>query len=103
MIKLDQISLPIKYTDEDILKGVEKTLKINKSNIDSFEILKLSIDARKKPNIKYIASIGVNLKNNLENKFINLKYQKIDKVLQYEKLNKNKTIVVVGFGPSGIF
>ena len=40
MIKLDQISLPIKYTDEDILKGVEKTLKINKSNINSFEILK---------------------------------------------------------------
>ena len=103
MIKLDQISLPIKYTDEDILKGVEKTLKINKSNINSFEILKLSIDARKKPNIKYIASIGVNLKNNLENKFINLKYQKIDKVLQYEKLNKNKKVVVVGFGPSGIF
>ena len=103
MIKLDQISLPIKYTNFDILQSIERALKIKKDSVESYEILKLSIDARKKPNIKYIASIGVNLKNNLENKFEKLKYQKVDKLLKYPQLQTNKKIVVVGFGPSGIF
>lgn len=103
MIKLDQISLPIKYTNFDILQGIERTLKIKKDNVESYEILKLSIDARKKPNIKYIASIGVNLKNNLEKNFEKLRYQKIDKLLKYSQLQSDKKIVVVGFGPSGIF
>lgn len=103
MIKLDQISLPIKYSNFDVLQVLEKNLKLKKENIDSFEILKLSIDARKKPNIKYIASVGVNLKHNLESKFAKLKYQKNDKLLSYKKINSNKKIVVVGFGPSGIF
>ena len=81
MIKLDQISLPIKHTNLDIEQAICKTLKIKKENISFFEILKLSIDARKKPNIKYIASVGVDLKNNLENKFSKLKYEKNDKLL----------------------
>ena len=52
MIKLDQITLPIKYTEKDIENAVIKTLKIKKENLQNFEILKLSIDARKKPNVK---------------------------------------------------
>lgn len=103
MIKLDQISLPIKYTNLDIEQSVCRALKIKKEDIVFFEILKLSIDARKKPNIKYIASLGVNLKNNLENKFAKLKYEKNDKLLKYSQLQSNKKIIVVGFGPSGIF
>ena len=103
MIKVDQISLPIKYNKFDILSGVSKALKLNKENIKEFEIIKLSIDARKKPNIKYVASVSVNLKDNLEKKYPNLNYKKLDKTLTYEKKISNKNFIVVGFGPSGIF
>lgn len=103
MIKLEQVSIPIKFTDEDILNQVTKILKINKKEIQTFELLKLSIDARKKPNIKYIASVCVELKNNLESRFKNLEYNKFDKKLEFEQKQSDKKFVVVGFGPSGIF
>ena len=69
MIKVDQVSLPIKYTQKDIVASVGKTLKVSLEKIKSVELIKLSIDARKKPNVKYIASVGVVLDGGLENRF----------------------------------
>lgn len=103
MIKIDQIMLPIKYTNDDIKNGICKTLKVKESDIINFEIYKLSIDARKKPNIKYVASIIVNLVEKIERKFNNLKFEKNTKLLEYKKINSSKKVIVVGFGPSGIF
>ena len=103
MIKLDQITLPIKYNDSDIKTEICKKLKINEKDIASFEILKLSIDARKKPNVKYVVSIGVNLNAAVENKFQNLKFEKFTKTLIYNQKQTNEKIYVIGFGPSGMF
>ena len=103
MIKIDQVSLPIKYTNEDIEKEVCKKLKIQSKDIEKLEILKLSIDARKKPNVKYVASVGLNLQNDIENNFQDMKYEKFTKTLVYEQLKSDKKFIVVGFGPSGIF
>ena len=75
MIKVDQISLKINYTNEDILFAICKALNIQQKDIKNFELAKLAIDARKKPNIKYVANIIVELNGNLENKFAKLKYQ----------------------------
>ena len=103
MLKLDQINLPINYLQEDIKSQICKNLKIKDKDISSFEILKLSIDARKKPNVKYVASIGVYLKNGLEKRFANLIYTKFIKTLNFEQKNIDKRIYVIGFGPSGMF
>ena len=101
MIKLEQISLPLDFSDFDIENEILKKLKIKKQEIMCFEILKLSIDARKKPNIKYVCSVGVCLKD--ETRFQNLKHEKTAKKLEYDKIKTDEKIVVVGFGPSGIF
>lgn len=103
MIKIDQVLLPIKYTDKDILKQVSRKLNIKETSIESFEILKLSIDARKKPNVKYVASVGLNLNANLEKKFGKLKYTKFTRTLTYTQKTTKEKIFVIGFGPSGIF
>jgi hypothetical protein len=103
MIKLEQVFLKIKFSDDDVLSQVSKILVLPKEKIESFEILKLSVDARKKPNIKYVASIGVNLKGGLEKNFSHLKYEKLTKKLEYKKVESKQKIAVVGFGPSGIF
>lgn len=103
MIKLDQISLPIGYTLDDIKSQICKKLRINKTEILSFEILKLSVDARKKPDIKYVSSIGVSLRPNIERKFSKFRYQKFTKTLSYPAKVCDKKIYVIGFGPSGIF
>jgi len=103
MIKLEQLTLPIKYTDNDILRQICNKLKITKDKVTYFELIKLSIDARKKPDIKYIASVGVCLKGSLENKFKQLKFTKNNCLLKYAKKDSDKRIVVAGFGPSGMF
>lgn len=103
MIRVEQISLPIGFCDADIITCVCKKLRLNKSEVMHFEILKLAVDARKKPNIRFVSTIGVDLKNNLEKRFPNLEYKKSSKRLIYEKKSTDKKIVVVGFGPSGMF
>ncbi len=103
MIKIDEISLPIKFTSKDITDAVCKKLHIKNNQILSFEILKQSIDARRKPNIRYICSIGVELSQDLEKKFPSLVFKKIERLLQYPQKKSDKTFVVVGFGPSGMF
>ena len=72
MIKVDEISLPILFCENDIKKAISNKLKIDVTKIKSFEILKQSIDARRKPNIKYICSFGVCLKDNLEKELTNI-------------------------------
>ena len=79
MLKLDQISLPINYTKGDIASQICKNLRVKSQDILDFEILKLSVDARKKPNVKYVASVGVKLKENLEKKYPKLKFEKFEK------------------------
>ena len=103
MIKVDQISLPIKYTKKDILFAVSKALKINADKIKNAELVKLSIDARKKPNVKYIASVAVSIDGGLEGRFKNLTFVKNTKTLKYISKHLDLNPVVVGFGPSGMF
>ena len=103
MIKLEQISLPIKFSDEDVFAAISRALKISAKDIKGFELLKLSVDARKKPNVKFVASLGASLSENIEKKFKHLKYEKVSHLLAYEKKTTDKKIVVVGFGPSGMF
>ena len=60
MIRITQIKLTIKHTDEDIKAAAAKALKIQPSKIKEFSIIKKSIDARKYE-IKYIYTIDVML------------------------------------------
>ncbi|MBO7508601.1 MAG: hypothetical protein J6T39_03050, partial [Clostridia bacterium] len=102
MIKLS-FNMPTSYTEQDLLKKVQKTLKIDEKYIKNVQILKKSIDARKKSNIVYCLTVGAEVDENIEK---TLSFEKIIvdySGLSFEKLNLNKRPLVVGFGPSGMF
>jgi len=103
MIKLENIILKPNYSKQNIFEKVAEKLQISTNSIVNVEILKSSIDARKKPKVKVVLCIGVVLKENLENKFENLKYEVDTSTLKYEKKCVKKRPIVVGFGPSGMF
>lgn len=103
MIKLDNISLPIGFNDEKIKEICAKNLKISIQSIKNFEIIKLSLDARRKNNIKYVASIGLEIDKNLEASFDNLSYTLDRSPLSYSPKSLPLPPVIVGFGPSGMF
>ncbi len=103
MIKLDEVSLPIGFNESDIIENCCKKLKILPKNIKKTEIIKLSIDARRKNNIKYIASIGLELDKTVSTKFKNLEFDIDRSGLNYNQIKIEKPPVIVGFGPSGMF
>ena len=103
MIKLEQIKMPINFTENDLIKKCSEILKINKKLIKKHQILKQAIDARKKPNIFYVLNVGLEIDEKIENKFPNLKFFNDESGLIYKKINYAIKPVVVGFGPSGMF
>ena len=51
MIRISQIKLPVEHNEAQLYQKVEKSLKIKKEQINKLEIVKKSIDARKKPDL----------------------------------------------------
>ncbi len=103
MIKVDEISLPIGFTEKEIKENCAKKLKISSKNIKNIEIIKLSLDARRKNNIKYIASVAIEIDEKLQSKFKHIEF-KIDRAgLEYKQKTIEKSPIIVGFGPSGMF
>ena len=103
------VDLEQKYLKESIIK----ILHISEKALIDFKIVKKSIDARKKQDIKYIYTVDVTIaeenklsihKNNA-NKNINVSFYEEN---QYKfkpegKMKLTARPVVVGFGPSGMF
>ena len=108
MIKISNIKLPINYNDSDIVKSICKKAKINADVIRSFTLLKRSLDARHKNDIKYILSVKVELNTDEKAVFNHAKSNEISEYFE-EKYNffkaesKDKKVVVVGSGPAGLF
>ena len=92
---------------EMLLSKACKKCRIKSSDIDSFKILKKSIDARHKPEVFYVYQVFINTKNKVKK----VKHKDIiyDKNLKVYKLPKSgseslrKRPVIVGFGPCGLF
>lgn len=108
-IRVNNITLSIEEDKDLLKKKTAKKLNINEGDIKSFILLKESIDARKKDNIKFNYSIEVKVKN--EKKILS---RNKDKDIIYSEDIKEEPIkkgikklenrpVVIGFGPAGIF
>ena len=97
MLLINEIKLELNENEDRLKELIEKKLK---HKINSFEIKKKSLDARKKPH--YVYSVLVDIDD--EDKYVRkdvVKY--IKENLEAEYIDRNKTCIVVGYGPSGIF
>ena len=108
-IRINNLSLGL---DEDISilkKKASKKLRISENEIKDLKIVRESIDARKKDNIKFTYAIEINYKD--EEKLVNRLHDNDVRIDTYkyepdvepgnEKLNNRP--VVVGLGPAGLF
>ncbi len=108
MIRISNLYLPLDYSDSFLNKIICRELRIADNEIESFYILKRSVDARKKNDVHFIANVDVTVKGN-ENKVVSKGRSKnlsIVKPYKYEipKCNKlNYRPVIIGFGPAGMF
>jgi len=98
------IKLDIGYTKEDLKKALAKSLKINCQDITNIEIIKESIDARRKPNVYNIVNVAFDCsKKNKE--WAKLKDIEVSHagIKETKHIYNGVSPVVVGFGPSGMF
>lgn len=109
MIRIGQLKLKTSHTPEELRQGILKTLKIKESSLISWTIAKRSIDARKKPEIKFVYTIDAKVKE--QDKV--LKRAKSVNIQKNEKKNYHfpekgthrlsRRPVIIGTGPAGLF
>ena len=109
MIRLRDIPLPPEHNAHQLQFEAAQMLRISNSKIRSLRIVRRSVDARKKPDIKIIYTVDVAVDGN-EKKILRASGCKRANIapVSYYKAPKNipmtgKRPVIVGFGPAGMF
>ncbi len=107
MIRLQNIKLPINYNENDFLKIVSKELSIKQEKVKSITLSRLSIDARNKKDVHYVATFDIEVSDFEESIVKNSKKAKIEEVYEYippQSDNKpSLSPIIVGSGPAGLF
>ncbi len=109
MIRIRDIALPPEHNVNQLQFEAAQMLKVPNSKVRGLKLVKRSVDARKKPDVKIIYTIDVMVDGN-EEKIIRKSGCKRASVapISYYKVPKCKAVpekrpVVVGFGPAGMF
>ena len=63
MIRINQLKLSLKHTPEDLRRKAAKLLHIAPEEILSLDIVRRSLDARKKDNILFSYTVDLRVKN----------------------------------------
>ena len=113
MIRLNQLKLPVNHTEAQLMSKTAQILRIPEEEILNIEIVRQSLDARKKPELFYSYSVNVTVKR--EQKVYKDAVRRLGKanVALVEKteyhfpeggtqLQKHPT-VIIGLGPAGLF
>ena len=109
MIRIRDIALPPEHNPHQLNYEAAQLLKVSVSKIRQVKIVRRSVDARKKPDVKIIYTIEVAVDGN-EGKILRssgCKRASMAKANYYkppkQKLESDKRPVVIGFGPAGMF
>lgn len=109
MIRINQIKLPIGHSMEQIEQKICKSLKIQKEQIKDYQIIKKSIDARKKPMLQYVYSVNVNVTSEerifkkVNDNNVMLIESKNYLLPDIDTATFKAQPVIVGAGPAGLF
>ena len=90
-MKIDNIKLSPFAKEDELLKIASKKSRLKPSEVKTFRVLKKSLDARDKSDIKYVYSVEIS--DRVESSYD----------LKLPTVNSKKKVAVVGFGPCGIF
>ena len=107
MIRINQIKLPVTHDTVQLEQKIKKALKLKADTPFQYQIVKKSIDARKKPDLFYVYSVDVEtsddqkiLKKVNNNNVMSIK---VKKYVLPEVINPSRTPVIAGAGPAGLF
>lgn len=109
MIRISQLKLPVSHTSEQLLKKIEKTLRLQPGALIEYKIRRQSIDARKKNEVSFVYTIDVKVRNEtrvLDRAKGNHILRAKDVPYQFPRTGENilqYRPVIIGSGPAGLF
>ncbi len=106
MIRLNDIKLSLDYTGDDLKKAALRQLHTDKDSLRSVSLFRRSVDARKKDNIHFLASLDVYVRGSEEKAIKGCRSARIVSEYRYDQPAAEKLPlrpVVVGSGPCGMF
>ncbi len=107
MIRIRDIILPAEHDQTALLYCASQALRVKPSDITSLQIYRRSIDARKKPDLKWVYTVDVTLRMSEKRVMKTIRNRKITIEEPYfyriEKKTAQTRPVVIGFGPAGMF
>ncbi len=108
MIRITSLSLPLQYDEEMLVSLAAKKLKIHPSLITSCMLARRAVDARKKDDVRFSATLDVTLKGDEQRTVERLHDNRIQlyspKVYTFPTGSSlSSRPVVIGAGPAGLF
>ena len=109
MIRIRDIMMPPEHAPAQLVYEAARALRISGSKVKKLRVVRRSVDARKKPDIRIVYTVDVAVDGS-ENKILKqsgckkasiapVSYYKVPKMERFTE----KRPVVVGFGPAGVF
>ncbi|MCY6483443.1 NAD(P)/FAD-dependent oxidoreductase [Clostridium aestuarii] len=108
-IRINNLSLGIDEDINSLKKKASKKLRISENNIKKFNIIRESIDARRKNNIRFMYSVEIKCDNEsrivtkANSKDVKIEEVKYNSEFQFGNKKMQHRPVVVGMGPAGMF
>ena len=108
MIRIQNLSLPLDHGSEDLKRKAAKALGISPAALGAVRLLRRSVDARKKDQVRYICTLGVEVENEAallqSNHSPNItSWTPAPYIFPGVKRTSPLPPVVVGMGPAGLF
>lgn len=109
MIRIREISMPPEHNVAQLSYEAAQLLKVSASRVRKLKIVRRSVDARKKPDIRIVYTIDVTVEGNEKKVLRDSRCKRASLTpVSYYKVPKPKGLprhrpVVVGFGPAGMF
>ena len=109
MIQINSLKLPCGHSKEELEEKICKQLKISRSHLKSWKILRQSIDARKKPELFFVYLIEAEVDNErtivkkLHNPSIVIASGQTYTFPKEGVLQQKHRPVIIGTGPAGLF
>lgn len=109
MIRISQLKLPVNHSPEALLKKTAKMLHVAPESIQKLQLVKRSLDARKKPELyySYTLDVRVSSENNIihKSKSANITSAKKEEYRFPKSGGQAFTTrpIIIGTGPAGLF
>ena len=109
MLRINEIKLPLDYTEEDIKQKAARFMKVQPSDIKSLSVFRRSVDSRKKQDVHFVFTVDVEVDAEEKKILKRCDSKKVQESVFYHyapvatKRTSDFRPVIVGFGPAGMF